>query len=163
MSPKSLALISSPLPVLLIGLSACSPTVNIATPEPVKVDVSVRVDVYQKESAAKTQAEESSLEVASHRRERMGEVQGLKNDRVVGENRDGFLEMRNPPKDSTYLTYAKGVIQGENGDRSTLYLSNAQSQNKPLEEVEKEYAQLWRDRAYPGEWVQKDDGTWVQK
>jgi uncharacterized protein YdbL (DUF1318 family) len=37
------------------------------------------------------------------------------------------------------------------------------SQNKPLEMIEREYAQLWSDRAFPGEWVQKENGTWTQK
>ena len=58
---------------------------------------------------------------------------------------------------------AQGVIAAENADRAYLYLANAQIQNKPLELVESDYAQLWRDRAFPGEWVQKEDGTWTQK
>jgi hypothetical protein len=29
--------------------------------------------------------------------------------------------------------------------------------------IESDYAQLWRDRAFPGEWIQKEDGTWTQK
>ena len=144
-------------------LVGCSPTVNLATPEPVKVDVNVRLDVYQKTAPTKAKEEQSSLEVAANRRLRSGEIQQLKNDRVVGEDRDGYLDLRKPPQDPTYLSFAQGIVNSENADRSYLYLTNAQSQNKPLELVEKDYAQLWRDRAFPGEWVQKDDGTWTQK
>jgi hypothetical protein len=144
-------------------LGGCSPTVNLATPEPVKVDVNVRLDVYQKTAPTKAKEEQSSLEVAANRRLRSGEIQQLKNNRVVGEDRDGYLDLKNPPKDPAYLTFAQGIVTAENDDRSYLYLSNAQSQNKPLESVEKDYAQLWRDRAFPGEWVQKEDGTWTQK
>jgi hypothetical protein len=155
-----------PLAGLVFGtfcLGGCSPTVNLATPEPVKVDVNVRLDVYQKTAPTKAKDEQSSLEVAANRRLRSGEIQQLKNNRIVGEDRDGYLDLRNPPKDPTYLTFAQGIVTAENADRSYLYLSNAQSENKPLESVEREYAQLWSDRAFPGEWVQKEDGTWTQK
>jgi hypothetical protein len=62
--------------------------VNLATPEPVKVDVNVRLDVYQKTAPTKAKEEQSSLEVAANRRLRSGEIQQLKNDRVIGEDRD---------------------------------------------------------------------------
>jgi uncharacterized protein YdbL (DUF1318 family) len=82
---------------------------------------------------------------------------------VVGEDRDGYLDIRKTPTDPKYLAYTKEVVTAENADRSVLYLASAQSQSKPLELIEGEYAQLWRDRAFPGEWVQKEDGTWTQK
>jgi uncharacterized protein YdbL (DUF1318 family) len=144
-------------------LSGCAPTVNLATPEPVKVDVGVRLDVYQKTAPAKAKEEQSSLEIAANRRLRSGDIQQLKNARIVGENRDGYLELRKPPTDPKYLEFAKGVVEAENADRSYLYLSNAQSQSKPLEVVEAEYAKLWSDRAFPGELIQKEDGNWTQK
>jgi uncharacterized protein YdbL (DUF1318 family) len=144
-------------------LGSCSPTINLATPEPVKVDVTARLDVYQKTAPSKVKEEQSSLEIAANRRLRSGQIQQLKNDRVAGENREGYLDLKNPPADPKYLTYAKGVVDAENGDRSFLYLANAQAQNKPLEMIEREYAQLWSDRAFPGEWVQKENGTWTPK
>jgi uncharacterized protein YdbL (DUF1318 family) len=153
-------------PALLFGaccLAGCSPTINLATPEPVKVDVAVRLDVYQKTAPTKAKEEQSSLEIAANRRLRSGQTQQLKNDRIVGEDRDGYLDLWKPPADPKYLAYAQGVVAAENADRSFLYLSNAQVQNKPLELIEREYAQLWSDRAFPGEWVQKEDGTWTQK
>jgi len=94
---------------------------------------------------------------------RSGQIQQLKNDGVVGEDRDGYLAMRSAPSDPKYLAYAQGVVSAENADRSYLYLTNAQNQNKPLEMIEREYAQLWSDRAFPGEWVQKENGTWIKK
>ncbi len=144
-------------------LGGCSPTINLATPNPIKVDVGVRLDVYQKTPPTKAKDEQSSLQVAANRRTRTGEIQGLKNDHVIGEDRDGYLDLKNPPSDPKYLAYAQGIVNAENGDRSYLYLSNAQAQNKPLEMIEREYAQLWSDRAFPGEWVQKENGTWIQK
>ena len=151
---------------LVVGaccLGGCSPTINLATPEPIKVDVGVRLDVYQKTAPTKAKEEQSSLEIAANRRGRSGQIQQLKNDRVVGEDRDGYLALRNPPTDPKYLAYAQGIVAAETADRSFLYLANAQAQNKPLEMIEREYAQLWSDRAFPGEWVQKENGTWTQK
>jgi hypothetical protein len=144
-------------------LGGCAPTINLATPNPIKVDVGVRLDVYQKTAPTKAKEEQSSLEIAANRRLRSGQIQQLKNDRVIGEDRDGYLDLRNPPADPKYLAYAQGVVSAENADRSYLYLANAQTQNKPLEDIEREYAQLWSDRAFPGEWVQKENGTWTQK
>jgi uncharacterized protein YdbL (DUF1318 family) len=144
-------------------LGGCSPTINLATPEPVKIDVSVRLDVYQKTAPTKEKNEQSSLEIAANRRVRSGQIQQLKNDGVIGEDRDGYLVMKRTPADSKYQIYAQSVVAAENADRSFLYLSNAQVQNKPLEMIEREYAQLWSDRAFPGEWVQKENGTWTRK
>jgi uncharacterized protein YdbL (DUF1318 family) len=144
-------------------LSGCAPTINLATPDPIKVDVAVRLDVYQKTAPTKAKEEQSSLEIAANRRLRSGEIQGLKNNGVVGEDRDGYLDLRNAPTDPKFLKYAQDIIAAENADRAYLYLTNAQTQNKPLEMVEKDYAQLWDDRAFPGEWIQKENGKWTQK
>ena len=150
--------------VLALGFfTGCAPTVNLATPEPIKVDVGVRLDVYQKTPPNKAKDEQSSLEIAAARRLRSGEIQQLKSAHVIGEDRDGYLAMREPPKDPKYLAYAEGVINAENTDRSYLYLANAQTKSEPMELVGADYAKLWRDRAFPGEWVQKEDGTWIQK
>jgi uncharacterized protein YdbL (DUF1318 family) len=148
---------------LAATLTGCAPTVNLATPEPIKVDIGVKLDVYQKAAPQKANDEQSSLKVALNRRERTGEIQQLKNDRVIGETYDGYLDLRRKPADAAYLAYAQDVVTKENADRSFLYLANAQAQNKPLEAIEAEYAQLWRDRAFPGEWVQKENGIWIQK
>ena len=155
-----------PLAGVLVGawcLGGCAPTINLATPDPIKVDVGVRLDVYQKTAPTKAKEEQSSLEIAANRRLRSGQIQQLKNDRVIGEDRDGYLDIRNPPKDPKYLAEATSVVSDENADRSFLYLANAQAQNKPLEMIESEYAQLWSDRAFPGEWIQKENGSWTQK
>src|SRR5260221_7051536 len=116
-----------PLAGLVLGvgcLGGCSPTINLATPDPVKVDVGVRLDVYQKTAPTKAKEEQSSLEIAANRRLRSGEIQQLKNDRVVGEDRDGYLVVRQSPPDPKYLTYAQGVAASENADPTYLYLAN---------------------------------------
>src|SRR5450755_3372439 len=91
-------------------LGGCSPTINLATPEPVKVDVGVRLDVYQKTAPTKAKEEQSSLTIAANRRLRSGEIQQLKNNRLVGEDRDGYLDLRTKPADPKFLAYAQGVV-----------------------------------------------------
>ncbi len=155
------------LAILVCALTGCAPTINLATPEPVKVDVAIRLDVYQKTNPGAAKQELSSIEIVKNRRLREGEVQGLKNNGIVGEDRDGYLSLRvdlkDPKYDPKYVTYVEGIIAAENADRAYIYLANAQSQNKPLEMIETEYARLWRERAFPGEWVQKENGSWTQK
>jgi uncharacterized protein len=149
--------------LLIFALGACAPTVRVATPEPLKLDVKMRVDVYSKGNPQKKKQEDTQFQVATQRRARMAEVQSLKNDRVVGENREGYLEVRNIPADPKYAEYTKNTVGAENNDRAVIYVANAQTESKPVELVQRDYAQLWRDRAFPGEWIQKDDGTWIQK
>ncbi len=145
------------------GLTGCSPTINLATPEPVKVDVNVRLDVYQKTAPTKANEEQSSLQIAKNRRLRAPQIQQLKVAGVLGEDRNGYLAIKNAPTDPKALAADQALVEAENGDRSFLYLANAQAQNKPLELVERDYAQLWDERAYPGQWIQKENGTWTQK
>ena len=156
--PAALALF-----VAALVLAGCAPTVNLATPNPIAVDVNVRLDVYQKTAPHKAKEEQSGLQIAADRRLRSGEIQGLKNARVIGEDRDGFLKVLKEPADVAYRAYTDKVVTDENADRAYLYSANAQTQNKPEEMVERDYAELWRERAFPGEWVQKEDGTWIQK
>jgi uncharacterized protein YdbL (DUF1318 family) len=140
-------------------LSGCSPTVKVVTPEPVRIQVNMEVRV----KTPKLEAPKTVETVAERRRMRMGEVQKLKNARIVGENRDGFLSIVQQPKDPAYAAYAQKIVEEENRDRLELYIANAKTQSKALEVVEEEYAQRWRERAFPGEWIQLPDGTWRQK
>jgi hypothetical protein len=145
-------------------LAACAPIpVDVAVPEPVTIDVNMKVDVVTRQDQKSTQKQQSEMEAAVQRRKRMSEVQGLKNDRIIGENREGYLDIVRPPDNPDYLKYAEQLVEAENNDRATIYLSAAQQQGKSMELVETDYAKLWRERAFPGEWIERDDGAWVQK
>ena len=69
-------------------LTACAgPTVNLATPQPIKVDIAMRLDVYQhaKEASKKsTSSVATSIDPAEARRNRMADIQTFKNSRLVG-------------------------------------------------------------------------------
>ncbi|MGD9896858.1 MAG: DUF1318 domain-containing protein [Candidatus Methylacidiphilaceae bacterium] len=145
------------IPLLLIG---CSPTVRVTTPEPVRINVHMGVEVTEKQSA---HAAPVAPEVAERRRLRSGEIQGLKNAGVIGEDRDGFLAVVHPPADASYKQFADHVVQDENRDRLKLYMAQTKLQGKTFEEIQDEYARRWARRAFPGEYVQQPDGAWGRK
>lgn len=150
---------------LLPLLAACNPTVHVATSEPLKVDVSMRVDIYQ-HATSDAPAGGPEAEAQTRRRTRMAEVQTLKNARVVGEDRHGLLAVVQAPA-GEYGDYVRRTIEAENADRLALMKQLAAERRLPLAQIETEQATLWRERAFPGEWVeaQDADGTWrwVQK
>ena len=68
---------------LILGLAGCA-QVNLNTPEPLQVDVRMKVDVENK-GGLSAKAEESPLSAAEERRMLSHQVQELKNDRKVGD------------------------------------------------------------------------------
>ncbi|MCS7062662.1 MAG: YdbL family protein [Methylacidiphilales bacterium] len=148
---------------VLWGCAAPTVPVRIETPEPVKIDVRMQVDVRSKAPEVERERSQAEVDATERRRLRMGEVQNLKNDRVVGENARGYLSVVNPPENETYLRYAQRIVNEENADRSILYAAQARVQSKPQEIVEMEFARRWQERAFPGELIQLEDGSWRAK
>lgn len=154
--------------LLLLTLSSCAPTVRLSTPEPVKIDVNMKVEVTTKSDGSEVVSGKASksTEEASPRlrqRNRITEVQSLKNDRIVGEAKNGLLEIQKLPTDPAYQEYAKKVVAAENIDRQEIYQIEADAQNKPESFIIKEYARRLRESAFPNEWVQQEDGKWIQR
>ncbi len=154
-------------------LSGCAlPTVELATPEPVKVDINVRLDVYQHGEQQETPANTASDTAATpnleqRRRNRMGDIQLFKNSRIVGENHQALLEVKELPP-GEYGDYVKQVVSAENEDRLTLMQGQAEASGLQLEAVQQERAKLWRNQSFQGEWIEVPDPSgngflWVQK
>ncbi len=162
------------LPFCLCIPGGCSlPPVKLSTPEPVKVDVNVRLDVYQhkdKEQQQNTESTEPADDTATleqRRRNRMGDIQIFKNSRLVGENKDALLEIRDLPP-GEYGDYVKQVVTAENDDRVTLMQRQADASGLELQAVQQERAKLWRNQSFRGEWIEvpqpSGDGFyWIQK
>lgn len=151
----------------LLALASCTPTVRLDTPEPVRIDVNMKVDVTSRDAKEKSgtadEKETADLSPAQRQRNRMTEIQNLKNDRVVGERKDGLLELRRKPTDPTYASYASELMENENADRLQLFKAAAEESGRPLEAVRKDYADARRQSAFPGEWIQEPDGSWKQR
>jgi len=151
---------------LLVGCS--TPTVNLSTAEPIQVDISMRLDVYDhnKQAATKSAGTSPSGETETRRRNRMADIQNFKNSRLIGEGRDGLLSIRveTPGDDGDYV---RKTVAAENDDRMALMKAAAQKEQKSLPAVQAEQSSLWRKRSFEGELIEaaNPDGTfsWVAK
>jgi hypothetical protein len=155
---------------IALFLTACAgPTVNLATPQPIKVDIAMRLDVYQhaKEASKKsTSSVATSIDPAEARRNRMADIQTFKNSRLVGEGRDALLAIRvETPGD--YGDFIRKTVDAENADRMALMKSDAEKQKASLPQIQTKQASLAAKLAFKGEWIEvvKDDGSaeWIQK
>ena len=157
-----------------VSFAACSaPTVKLATTEPLKVDIDVRLDVYQHQAPAPKVAAPSPTPAAGtsgtagiRRRSRMADIQNFKNQRLVGEGRDGLLVIRSNPE-GDYGEYLRRTVEAENADRMELMKALAETQKQSLPEIQAQQGKAWRDRSFKGEWIEipKPEGgwEWVQK
>ena len=141
--------------VLLI--TACKlPVVNLATPEAIKVDVTMRLNIYQYrgDENAKPGAEQVSYEEAVLRqRNRMAEVQTLKNNRLLGEDHRGLLHLREKPAGS-WGQQVEQTVNKENEDRAIMMRHDAKEADKQVHEIE---AARWKgniEKAFKGEWIE---------
>ena len=160
--------------LLVIGslLGSCkAPTVNLSTNEPIKVDINMRLDVYQYSSPttkkpAAPQTTPAGQSPEARRRNRMADIQQFKNERLVGEGHEGLLLIRSKPE-GEYGDYVRVTVEEENADRMDLMKSHAESQKTSLPEIQAKQAELWRNRSFKGEWIEipGPDGSWkwVQK
>ena len=156
---------------LVLLLAGCkAPTVNLSTPEAIKVDINMRVDVYERGGGSappKPPAPSADLPaVDARRRARMGDVQNFKNSRLVGENRQGLLVVRDQPE-GAYGRYVEKTVAEENADRMVVMRQLAAERNMSLEDIQEQQGELWRNRSFSGEWIEVASGpnawTWSQK
>jgi len=143
--------------------------VNVGTEEPIQVDVSMDVHVYQhgKDSPEAKARREDHKTVLERRRNRMEEVQKLKNNRLVGEDHQGLLSIRNLPA-GEYGLYVKKTVEEENADRDFLMNAEAEEKGTTIGEVRKGQWSHWQRKSFPGEWVQvageePDTYRWIRK
>ena len=149
--------------------TGCSaPNVNLSTAEPIKVDISMRLDVYEhnKAAAKKTASVEPASDPETRRRNRMADIQNFKNSRLIGEGHDGLLSVRveTPGEPGDYV---RKTVAAENADRMAVMKSIAEKGQKSLPDVQTEQASLWRKRSFEGELIEvsNPDGTfaWAAK
>ena len=90
-------------------------------------------------------------------KERLPVIAELKQQGIVGEDNRGYLAFVGNEKSHETL------IDQENQDRKTIYAQIAAQQNTSISVVEKNRALQLAERAAPGTYVQKPDGTWIMK
>lgn len=152
-------------------LSGCAPTVRLDTPEPVKINVDMNVNVTTQNagqasasgssSTGKQNESNTSANAQQSRRYRMKEIQQLKNDRRVGEGRDGLLHIINRPTDNAqYASYIEKLVQEENQDRKNLFEEQSKREKKTASDISKDFAERAIQSSFPGEWIQTSSGDW---
>lgn len=158
--------------------------VSVETAKPIKVDISMRVDVYQHvvEDVASIEDQiygsnekklncifvmdqayaDTQLDAAiANRKERMAKIEGYFAKGIIGENKDALLEIR-----SSGSNDIQTVINAENADRNVIYKATAVKNEIDISEMRKIFFDDHYKRAKFGYWFQIQDGDvyeWVQK
>lgn len=153
-------------------LAGCTlPQIDLGTPEPIKVDINMRLDVYQYEEGTKpgplaTPTPVPSGDLATRQEDRAADVQVFKNSRLVGEGADGLMVILEETQ-GDYGDFVRDMVRAENADRMTMMKGIAEKERKSLAEVQKQQAELWRNRSFSGEYIQIAGGDgklgWKQK
>jgi hypothetical protein len=163
-SSRSLSLIA------LAVLTGCKqfPAIPLTTPEPLEVNLNMRLDIYQYrgDEPDDKEAAKNVADAVTRQRNRMEEIQTLKNNRFIGEDHRGLLAMREVPA-GDWGDYVKRTVDNENEDRNLLMRKQAKEQNKALNEIQAIQWKLRIDKAFKGEWIEvagDKEGTfkWVQ-
>jgi uncharacterized protein YdbL (DUF1318 family) len=167
---------------------ACGPAPPGETPlppveapkDPIKMDISMRLDVYQHVSKDIDQIESivkgskplafadflvqtayagdldpAVEQAATRRRDRHGDIASWEAQGLVGENSSGLLTVRGAVDGA--------VVEAENQDRSVIYQALAAKNGTSVEEIQKVYAERLRKDAPNGTPVQNPDGSWAVK
>jgi uncharacterized protein YdbL (DUF1318 family) len=98
---------------------------------------------------------------------RFPQLQPLYSKGAIGETNSGYLALR----DASALSLKERadlnrLVDQENADRRSLYTEIIRANNlamNMLPEVERLFANSWRDKSSPGWWIQQDGGQWVKK
>ncbi|HTQ30964.1 MAG TPA: YdbL family protein [Opitutaceae bacterium] len=90
--------------------------------------------------------------------QRLPALDAMKTRGVVGENNQGFLEVRDGGGEA-----AAKLVAAENQDRTLVYANIAKKYNTTPDEVGRRRARKIAENSSPGVWLQAPDGTWYQK
>ena len=98
-------------------------------------------------------------EALDNRRGRYEMLTALKAEGSVGETNDGYLKAL---RDGGQV---QSIVEAENKDREVIYRAIVEQNDLrgALDEVEKVFAKVQRDKAEPGDYIQLENGSWVQK
>ena len=88
---------------------------------------------------------------------RVPDINALKADGIVGEDKNGFLKLRKEAAGK------QAIVNAENADRAIIYKKIAEQQGSTSTAVGQRRAIQIADRAKKGEWLQNADGNWYQK
>jgi len=146
-----------------LAFASCAPTVNLSTPEPVKIDVNMNVHVTTEQVKKSVDGADAEHSPRQALRERIAEIQSLKNNRILGEANTGLAEIKDMPADPAYKSYVERVVAEENRDRQAVFAAEAEARKMPVSVVARDYARRKREASFAGEWIQLEDGSWTKR
>lgn len=140
--------------VILTGCNTF-PEVPITTPKPLEVNLNMRLDIYQYrgDEPLDKEATKNASEATQRMRNRMQEIQTLKNNQLVGEDHRGLLLIREVPE-GDWGVQVKKAVAAENADRTLIMRQKAKESDRALHEVEAEQWRLRTQQANTGEWIE---------
>ena len=166
----------------LFGLGCARVQVE-APKDPIKMDISMRLDVYQHvtkdidqieelvsepkttafadflvETAYASDLDPAVEEAASRRRGRHDQIVSLESQGIVGVNSSGLLAVRGAADAAT-----QQLVDAENQDRSMIQQALAAKNGTSVEDVQKVYAEKLRGKVPSGTPIQDPDGSWTVK
>lgn len=110
------------------------------------------------------------LTAVQNRRFNKDDINEFKKDLSVGENNQGFLELRSSDKleqDTEYRNRVEKILEDENRDRRII-MERAMQVNEDIatageDAVLRVFAKIYQEESAPNTWIQLDDGSWVRK
>jgi len=173
--------------IMALFIISCA-KISVETTKPIKVDISMRVDIYQHvvkdiedindQIYGSSEKDFNSLfdfeqvyaadrmsAAISRRKERVGLIEGYFAQGYIGESKDALLELRGnvPERESDQI---QKVISEENKDREILYKAIAEKNKTSISSVQKVSFESDYKRAPSGYWFQVPDGEgyiWKKK
>jgi hypothetical protein len=164
--------------MLGVASSGCqSFKIDVGTEEAIKldpikfepIDINMRVDIYQHTGSSKSTAQTTSKTEAKaieDMRNRMDQINILKNSRWVGENHLGHLSIRHLPAGADG-TWTQEIVTAENADRDIVMMEKAKRDNTPIEAIRTQQWQNNLQNAWEGVLIEIEEKEnkyrWVQK
>jgi uncharacterized protein YdbL (DUF1318 family) len=176
--------------IVLLMVFGCA-KVSVETKEPIKVDINMRVDVYQHivkeadsindqiygdddqsfnihfflQEACAADSSAQVQEAITRRKARAKKIKEFFKSGYIGENRNAYLEARGDVPADVSAEVQKAVGE-ENRDRKIIYEAQAAENDVSVSEVQKIFFKDDYERAPSGYWFEIKRGgsyTWAQK
>ncbi|MBF0257544.1 MAG: YdbL family protein [Desulfamplus sp.] len=96
-------------------------------------------------------------DIKDRMKQRLPTIVQMKQQGLIGENARGYLEYVSGNRVN------QDVVDSENNDRKEVYSTIAKQQGVPIEKVEQLRALQIVQKAVPGEFLKKEDGSWYKK
>jgi len=113
---------------------------------------------------------EQALRAAQSREFNRDDLEQFMSQGCTGEKQDGEVAYRPCPEaeqDARYHAFVDAIVAEENADRLVMMRrvisTNADLGDGDLGQVRKIFADVNRESAHPGWWVEQADGSWTKK